>query len=265
MKKILPFFLPVLAVAICSLFRFTTLDMKTVDMFQKISASPNEQENILLVPVDNNTLDEIGTWPLPRNIYGDFVLTYKELGGKSVVFDLSFLDNSKTSFDENYFNNGFFNSVEDIFQFASLQLSDIITNYSGDEEALEEALSTTNSVLLNTQDEVISEVENLINSADEVFAKDLSVAKNSYLTLTFDNESIPSDEEIKMMEERFALNNITIENDTLTPEYSGVIPAIPVLISQARNAGFVNADPDSDGFLRRLHLLNKFNGKYYLI
>lgn len=263
MKKILQYFIPFLAVAICSLLRFTALDMKTVDMFQKIKRSPNESKNILLVSVDNKTLDEIGTWPLPRNVYGDFVLTYKELGGKSVVFDLSFLDNSKVSLDENYFSNDFINSVDDIFQFASLQLSDILTNYSGDKNELEDAVNTSKSVLLNTQDEVISEVENLINSADEVFAKNLSVANNSFLTLTFDNESVPADEEIKMMEERFALKNIKIDNDTLTPEYSGVIPAIPILISQAKNVGFVNADPDSDGFLRKLHLLNKFNGKYY--
>lgn len=87
MKKILPFFIPVLAVAICSLLKFTILDMKTVDLFQKMSTSPKEQDNILLVSVDNNTLDEIGTWPLPRNIYGDFTLLFKELGGKNIVFD----------------------------------------------------------------------------------------------------------------------------------------------------------------------------------
>lgn len=263
MKKILPFFIPLLAVAICSFLKFTTFDMKAVDIFQKLSSSPAEQENILLVSVDNKTLDEIGTWPLPRNIYGDFTLIYKELGGKNVVFDLSFLDNSKITLDENYLQENFYNSVDDIFQFASSQLSDIMTNYSGDEEELEDALNTSMSVLQNTQDEVVSEVEFLINSADDVFAKDLSVAKNSSLTLTFDGESIPSDEEIQMMEERFALKNITVINDTVTPEYSGVIPAIPVLISQAQNAGFVNADPDQDGFLRRIHLLNKYKGKYY--
>lgn len=263
MKKILPFFIPLLAVAVCSFLRFTTLDMKTVDLFQKISSSPDELEDILLVSVDNKTLDEIGTWPLQRNVYGDFILTYKELGGKSVVFDLSFLDNSKTSFDENYFNNVFFSSVDDIFQFASSQLSDIMANYSGNEEELDEALNTSKSVLLNTQEDVLSEIENLINSDDEIFAKRLNLAKNSYLTLTFDNESIPSDEEIAMMEERFALKNITVDNDTLTPEFSGVIPAISSLISQSENAGFVNADPDSDGFLRRLHLLNKYKDKYY--
>ena len=263
MKKILPFFIPVLAVAICSLLKFTILDMKTVDLFQKMSTSPKEQDNILLVSVDNNTLDEIGTWPLPRNIYGDFTLLFKELGGKNIVFDLSFLDNSKITLDDDYLQQNFYSSVDDIFQFASLQLSDVVANYSGDEEELEDVLNTSISVLQNTQDEVLSEVEFLINSADDAFAKDLSITKNSYLTLTFDKESVPSDEEIQMMEDRFALKNITVIDDTITPEYTGVIPAIPVLISQAQNAGFVNADPDSDGFLRRLHLLNKYNGKYY--
>lgn len=263
MKKLLPFFVPVLAVAICFLFRFTTLDMKTLDLFQKLSTSPKEQDNLLLVSVDNKTLDEIGTWPLPRNIYGDFVLTFKELGGKSIIFDLSFLDNSKITLDENYFQETFTDRISNIFDFSALQLSDILTNYSGEKEELEEAITTTQSVLLNTQDDVISEVEYLINSTDELFANNLSVAQNSYLTLTFDNESIPSDEEIEMMEDCFALKNITVVKDTLTPEYSGAIPAIPILISQAQNAGFVNADPDSDGYLRRIHLLNKYNGNYY--
>ncbi|MCQ2576572.1 MAG: CHASE2 domain-containing protein [Treponema sp.] len=263
MKKVLPFFIPVLAVLICSLLRFSTLDMKAADIFQKISSSPVERENILLVSVDNKTLDEIGTWPLPRNVYGDFALTYKELGGKDVVFDLSFLDASKKTLDETYLQGNFYNTVDDIFQFAAAQISDVMTNYSGDEEELEAAIDTSISVLQNTQDEVLSEFEYLINSADDVFANALSVSKNTYLTLTFDNESIPADEEIQMMEERFAIKNITVLKDTVTPEYTGVIPAIPVLISQAKNAGFVNADSDSDGFLRRIHLLNKYNDKYY--
>ncbi|MCQ2577854.1 MAG: CHASE2 domain-containing protein [Treponema sp.] len=263
MKKILPFFIPLLAVAICSLLKFTTLDMKTADIFQKVSSAPKESENVLLVSVDNFTLDKIGTWPLPRNIYGDFILTYKELGGKNVVFDLSFLDKSKITLDETYLQDNFYNIVDDIFNFASLQMSDVITNYSGDEEELEDTIDTANSVLLNTQDEIITEVGFLIDSADNTFANDLSVAKNSYLTLTFDNESIPSDEEIEMMEDRFALKNITAIDDTLTPEFYGVIPAIPELISQAQNAGFVNANPDQDGLLRRVHLLSKYNGHYY--
>ena len=34
-------------------------------------------------------------------------------------------------------------------------------------------------------------------------------------------------------------------------------------MTNAKKAGFVNANPDRDGFLRRIHLVYKFNGKYY--
>lgn len=263
MKKILPFFIPFLAVAVSYFLSFTAIDKRVMDVFQKISAPPAEKENILLVSVDDKSLEKIGTWPLPRNVYGDFVLAYKELGGEAAVFDLSFLDNSKISLDEDYLKENFYTNLDDIFQFASSQFADIMANYSGDKAELDEALGTAGIVLQNTQDEVAGEIESLIKSEDEYFSKSLAVAGNSYLTLTFDNESVPSDEELQMMEERFALKNITVTEDTVTPEYNGVIPAIPVLISNSQNAGFVNADPDSDGLLRRIHLLNKYKGKYY--
>jgi len=40
-------------------------------------------------------------------------------------------------------------------------------------------------------------------------------------------------------------------------------PAIPQLLESAFGAGTVNADPDADGYRRRVHLLNKYGGKYY--
>lgn len=263
MKKFLAFLIPFAAVAVSFLLKFTALDMRAMDLFQKISAAPEEKENILLVAVDDNTLEEIGTWPLPRNVYGDFILAYKELGGKAAVFDLSFLDNSKITLDEEYLQNNFYTALDDIFQFASSQVTDIMENYSGDKGELNEVLNTAKNVLQNTQDEVSVEVEGLIKSDDEYFSKSLGVAKNSYLTLTFDNERVPSEEEVQMLEERFALKNITVTEDKVTPEYTGVIPAIPAFISNSQNAGFVNADPDSDGLLRRIHLLIKYNGNYY--
>ena len=60
-----------------------------------------------------------------------------------------------------------------------------------------------------------------------------------------------------------AMKSVDGGADAKTPELPGIIPSIAMLLSQARNAGFVNAEPDADGYRRRVNLLYKWNGNYY--
>ena len=45
---------------------------------------------ILLVEVDNPALEEMGPWPWTRDIFADALLSMKELGAATAVFDIEY-------------------------------------------------------------------------------------------------------------------------------------------------------------------------------
>ncbi|MBL7664700.1 MAG: adenylate/guanylate cyclase domain-containing protein [Bacteriovoracaceae bacterium] len=47
-------------------------------------------ENIVLVKIDDPTIQAIGTWPFPRTVYSRFLDRLKEFGAKVAVFDIIF-------------------------------------------------------------------------------------------------------------------------------------------------------------------------------
>jgi adenylate cyclase len=103
--------------------------------------------------------------------------------------------------------------------------------------------------------------EQVIQDVDAYFAGTIAFTDSTWLTLTMaDSSPIAAETYLK---DHFAIKNITAQNDTLTPEWAGVMPAIPILLQSAKGAGFVNAGPDTDGYWRRINLLAKYNGDYY--
>ena len=88
------FILPVVAIALSALLCLSTLDGKTRDLCSRTLKPLEESEKVLLVCIDDPSLKEIGTWPLPRNVYGKCLSVLKELGAGPAVFDITFFDSS---------------------------------------------------------------------------------------------------------------------------------------------------------------------------
>lgn len=265
-KKYLYFIIPVLATAICSLLAFSPLDLKVADWFQRPLKSTVENKNVIMINVDDSAVDQIGSWPFSRDVYADSLVTLRELGTESVVFDLSFVDKSQAKIDENYVTETLPDYVDSDFEYLDEkiinmlgQLAEGSINSDDAESVAEDMLYTTDTV----KNSLKTNISHLVESQDAALAKALKYFDNSFLTLTFDNSTEISKDEKEYLSNYIALDNIEIQNDTKTPEFSYVLPAISDFMVKAKRAGFVNADPDKDGYLRRIHLVYKYNGKYY--
>ena len=265
-KKYLYFIIPVLATAICSLLAFSPLDLKVADWFQRPLKSTVENKNVIMINVDDSAVDQIGSWPFSRDVYADSLVTLRELGTESVVFDLSFVDKSQAKIDENYVTETLPDYVDADFEYLDEkiinmlgQLAEGSINSDDAESVAEDMLYTTDTV----KNSLKTNISHLVESQDAALAKALKYFDNSFLTLTFDNSTEISKDQKDYLSNYIALDNIEIQNDTKTPEFSYVLPAISDFMVKAKRAGFVNADPDKDGYLRRIHLVCKYNGKYY--
>ncbi len=266
LKKYLYLIIPFLATALCSLLALSSLDLKVADWFQRPLKSTEESKNIIMINVDDTAVAQIGTWPFSRNIYADSLITLRELGTESVVFDLSFVDKSQAKIDESYVKETLPAYVDDDFDSLDEKICDIMGWYADGsltaddaEEAAMNMLDTTSSI----KNSIKTNISHVIESQDTALATAIKYFDKIFLTLSFGEATDLSEEEKEYLSTYIALDNIEIRDDTKTPEFSSVLPAIPEFMVKAKKAGFVNADPDSDGYLRRVNLVYKYNGKYY--
>ena len=104
MKKFLFIIIPLLAVIFCSLFLLTSLDRKVYDLFLRTLPSLKEDESVLIVKVDDLSIENVGIFPWTRDILADAIVFLREMGADTVVFDLSYLDKSPVKVDPKYVN-----------------------------------------------------------------------------------------------------------------------------------------------------------------
>ncbi|MBR5402448.1 MAG: CHASE2 domain-containing protein [Treponema sp.] len=264
MKKLLiSLLIPIISVAICSLLMFSSLDNKVADFFQRPLKSTEESKEVIMINVDDDAVSSIGTWPFSRDVYSQMLANLKELGARSVVFDLSFLDKSQAQVDETYVRDTLPGYVNDYFSFLNETAADSLTAVADGDADLDEAYDYYDAESKKYALQLNTAISHAITPVDDILASSLNEFGNAYLTLTFDDSIEPSMKEKVFMENYIALKNVSAQNDTITKEYAGVQPALYDFITQAKSAGFVNADPDKDGYLRRMHLVVKYKGKYY--
>ncbi|HOS30509.1 MAG TPA: CHASE2 domain-containing protein [Treponemataceae bacterium] len=275
MKRYLYLIVPFIAVLLCSLLLFTSLDNKINDIFLRTTPSLKESDSVLLINVDDFAIERVGNFPWTRDVLADAIIYMKEMGAEFVLFDLNYLDRSPVVVNPDYVKvelpgyldygfNQIDNTIAQVLDAAAEQ-------YIAPDElpAYKDEILAFNKTIKNSLEANIAYVT---TDVDEYFAQTLSFFGNSYLTITMIAEEHLMGEDtsfnmegydIDWLENVIALKNIDGSKDTLTPEFIGITPAIELLLRSAKSAGFVNADPDPDGYRRRLHLVAKYDGRYY--
>ncbi|MDR1618678.1 MAG: CHASE2 domain-containing protein, partial [Treponema sp.] len=266
---------PLLVVLICGLFFFTGLDNRVFDLYLRLLPSLKEDNKVLTIMVDDASVEHVGIFPWTRDILADAIMFLREMGARTVVFDMSYLDNSPVRVDPvyvreelpRYLESGFGRINETTGQVMDALASGMVSRQEA--PALKEEIVAFNNSVKN---ELEVSIDYVTRDVDAYFADSLNFFGASYLTLTMLSEKniVKDDKPYAMnstirqwLEDHLALKDIDSRDDTRTPDNAGIMPAIHKLLSRARGAGFVNADPDQDGYRRRVHLLLKHNGFYY--
>ena len=264
MKKNLSFIIiPIISVLLCSLLSFSSIDYKVADYFQTALKSTEESPEVVMIMVDDDAVEQIGTFPFSRTVYSQMLTNLKELGARSVVFDLSFLDKSQATVDETYVKESLPGYVNDYFSLLTDVATESFEALSDRSATYDEAVDYYDSESSRYALELNTAISHVISPIDEILATSVKDFGNTFLTLTFEDGIKPTDVEKEFLDNYIALSNVSAEHDTITKEYTGVTPALYDFITQAKSAGFVNADPDNDGYLRHVYPVVKYDGKYY--
>ncbi|MDO4505484.1 MAG: CHASE2 domain-containing protein [Spirochaetales bacterium] len=234
---------------------FETLDRKACDIYQRVLPSTKHNKNVVMINVDDASVEKIGNWPFSRDVYAKMLENLKDEEIHSLIFDLSFLDKSPAKVDENYVTNILPSYIQSYLDNAVALIGDVVSKdpkkaQSQFEEILEQA---KNNILISTS--------YVIRPLDGIFSDSIKKNGNAFLnfTMTEGAGGVPVD----FSTEYVSLKKVTAIKDDKTPEYPSITPSLSMFVNNAVGSGFVNADPDRDGYIRRVHLVAKYNGEYY--
>ena len=266
MKKYFYLFIPLITVVLCSLLAFTSLDNKIADLFQRCLKPTKQSESVIMINIDDIAVEEIGSWPFSRDVYSNALITLKELGAEAAVFDLSFIDKSQSKVDKDYVQYDLPSYVDQNFSEIDDSVLQILGGFqdgsfspSDANDLAEYYLSTAEA----SKNRIKTNISYAIKDTDGILANNLKFFDNSFLTLTFNDDAQIEKDMEEYLSTYIALDNISVAKNAKIPSYKGVSPAIKEFLVKCKKAGFVNADADDDGYLRRLFMVMEYNGKYY--
>lgn len=72
------------------------LQYLTFDTFNKIAPRPST-DSVVVVDIDEESLDALGQWPWPRDVMGSIVEKLKAMGAAAIAFDIVFAEADRTS------------------------------------------------------------------------------------------------------------------------------------------------------------------------
>lgn len=265
-KKLFYLLIPLIVVTVCAPLSFTFLDKKLNDLFIRCLPPAQESEKVVLVEIDDALINNTGVWPLTRNVYADMLNVMKYFEPESFVSDLSFVDKSPIQVNVDYLNNDLQRYIDNDFELLDDKSIEIMGEMSSN-QLPEDVINDMAEQYLNTSEETKNRIKTSILSASNDYDINLSQSlrffENSYLTLWADSSIDMSEIDSEFLMNNLALDNVESIGDTITPVVTTMQPALDMLVKSAGKAGFVDADPDDDGYLRRLNLVFKYKDKYF--
>ncbi|AEE17742.1 adenylate/guanylate cyclase with Chase sensor [Treponema brennaborense DSM 12168] len=246
------------------------------DILLQVKKEPPVARELLFVDIDDLSLNEMGTWPWPRDIVADALIRMKELGAETAVFDIEYLSVSRSGVDPQAAQE-----LPELIRESAGTVSALVTDLS---DSLADGRLTSADAPAVAQDMVSGYIEPLFGQLydtaanqlyrdnDDYFARALRFFGNSYLTVNYANVMETAAEAKEAAQRRFLFDSVrdggnrterdnlyTVRKQDIEPGFS---PPLKLLTESARGAGFTNVVVDSDGSRRRMELLYRYGDGY---
>jgi len=270
-KKISPALLVpgIVSVAIIALGIFSVVravDNNLYDVYLHLKPAIPESSTILLMDVDDTAISSLGQWPWPRNIMADGLITMKELGLGTAVFDIEYLEHSPPGIDRHYMENDLKTSFNRSFGELGSNFADLFSAIRNQQMTLRDAAPYVNELLAQTQTtgtELYRSSTKVARNNDLYLGQAMAFLENTFITLNrLEQPENAADSPLaKLAKQRFP---VTIEGqEGRVPKYVDFKIPLEELVVRAKGAGLTNVQIDNDGKRRRIRLLENIGGKWY--
>lgn len=216
----------------------SALELKSQDLRFRIRGVEEPPEEVVIVVIDDTSIEAIGRWPWPRSVFAELIDTLHEGGARAIGFDL------------------IFSEPEDNPEMANIH--ELIDAYS--QMGLLEA-DPINQAFFEEMVEAAEAIDN-----DSLLASVAQEAGNVVFAIAFVPADAPPPDTFPSFLHKAAYESFenTEALEGFDPQsFSGGLFPIPVLAEAAGSLGFANFVPDQDGVKRRSLLCLEYGGALF--
>ncbi len=218
------------------------IELRTLDMRFRLRGPKTPSPWIAIVAIDQKSQDVLGRWPFPRKHFAEAVDFLRQAQARVIAFDANFPQPDQ---------NSALTAVEQVRErYGKLGAAGGNPRFNDWLKALEEEADNDRKFA-----DALAGYDNAILGYFLLFSKEETLTQNQALVQEFINylsfqayPQVAHPEYGKMFEGLEAI---------------GVSPNLPKFALNAKNFGFFNVVPDSDGTVRREPVLIRFQGNYY--
>ena len=213
-----------------------TLELKFYDMMMGLRSDQEGSSRVVMVDIDDDSIEKIGRWPWPRSIIADGIRKINEGEPKVIGLNLIFSEPEESG------------GLKEIRALEAL-FAESVKNMAGEE-----------GLLLG---EAISEAKARLDN-DRKLAEALKEAGKVVLPVFFRGTAEAGGEEGEMDEALAArsIQNIDNPQGLECPGANEILLPIPAFFNASNGIGHINLAYDMDGTARRERLLYEYNGLY---
>ena len=242
---------------------FASLENRLYDFFLR-NRPQRERTNLLVfLDVDNEAIAANGVFPWPRSVMADGLLRLKEYGASGVIFDIEYIDRGHQGVDDTSLQALPWDFSR-VFQDIDGGMSDVINAMQAGYLGKTEALRSFSAYIDGEREQLLRRALSVARDNDEYLAGSSALYGNSWVTLNMRDHPLEGEQASRrsMAEELFSYQVRTYY--PTKNNIKSILPPIPSFAKAAKGAGFTRAHVDRDGVRRRIDLVLKHNGFWYL-
>ncbi|MDR1505589.1 MAG: adenylate/guanylate cyclase domain-containing protein [Treponema sp.] len=247
---------------------FVRFENRVYDFFLNFRPKRERLESVVFLDVDNEAIAFNGVFPWPRSVMADGLLRLKEYGARVVIFDIEYVDKGPQGVNDIYLEQDLPQEFDRTFSGINDNMTDLFNSLLQGYISRTEAAQYAGELSRYIDAEKEALLENAAAVArdnDDYLARASALFGNSWATLNLRNSPLESEQASRriMAQELFSypLNAYPEAGES---GFVDILPPIPSFAGAARGAGFTRAYVDGDGVRRRIDLVQKLNGFWYL-
>lgn len=220
---------------------YNQFELKLYDLRMKVTPSIKQWDKLYFINIDDNSTTALGQYPWTRDIYSAGLDVMKEIGVAQISFDVMFPDPSPKQLNEEAYKS-LINEADLRKKISAEKIKSILKN---NDTIFSEGLKNNGSAVLAY---IFSEDLPTEDILEKQKTRSFVEGQKRFERIA----SIPvpqgKEKEFKILEEKGA---------------AAIIYPISEVLSSAKNFGFVDRFTDIDGTIRRIRLVQVFNGRIY--
>ena len=208
-----------------------TIELKLYDARMAMRGQAEESESIVLVEIDNDSIDKLGRWPWPRSRIAEGIKTVSDAGARLIGLNIIYSEPDEST------------ALKEL-QYLSEMLAKSIGQQPNGQQVLE-AMEQARDRLDN----------------DRILASALAEAGNVVLPVFFKDALVAEETRTKSQTlAPEAVGDVSNPRDLAVPVGGRISMPIPEFFEAAGGVGHVNLSYDPDGVVRRETLLYRYGG-----